>query len=253
MKLIPLILFTIFFNSFTILGQETTLSGKIVNGEGLGLEFINVLNRTHIYGTISNANGEFSFPVYRGDTLVFSSVHFKNKTIIVNDSLLDNSELIIELTEELFKLNDVVLTGGFSMLDTTNKEFGEIDMGLPFNTKPVVRSYSERKKNYLKSNTFTSILNRLNGNLEQMERLEEVEREFALADNLYERLDSTFYIKIGVPGDQIYNFIDYYMKGAKQRGLLRTGRHYELVDYIQSKVVLFLEKSKLNIDSIHVR
>jgi len=244
MKIYALICSFLFCVSLAFAQKSQQLEGKIISISGTPIGSINIINYTHVYGSMSNAEGQFAMPVFIGDSITFSSVHYVDTTIIIDDVLLQEPHVIIKLTPEVFVLQDIVLYDGFSMIDTTNKARGEIDLGLPFNTIPVEKTFTERRENYLKSNWTYALLNALNGKTDKLEKIKAVEKEFILADKIYDRIDSSFYLNIGIPDDQIYNFIDFYKFEAKHRGLLKKGRFYELLKFIEKKAPLFLKKSE---------
>lgn len=231
---------------------ESLFSGRLLDEDSLGIEGINILNLSHTYGTVSNTNGEFTLPVFVGDTILFSAIQYQNIQLIVDDSLLNTKEWSQQLVFDQIVLNDIVLTDGFTMLDTTSKTFGEIDMGLPFNTVPVEKSLSERKESYLTSKLSSQILGALTGELKKLRAIQDLEKDIALSEDVKNRFDDDFYEKLGIPKDRIYLFVEYYMKEAKGRGLLKPDKHYDLIVFVQKKAEQFLENQILESDSIPI-
>ena len=86
------------------------LSGIILAGDS-----VNVIPGAHIYvpkagrGTTSNSTGFFSMPVQTGDSVVFTSVGFVRRHMIVPDSSPEFSTVIIEMTEDVTRLPEVVI------------------------------------------------------------------------------------------------------------------------------------------------
>ncbi len=86
------------------------LSGIILAGDS-----INVVPGAHIYvpkagrGTTSNTTGFFSLPVQTGDSVVFTSVGFVRRHMIVADSSPEFSTVIIEMTEDVTRLPEVTI------------------------------------------------------------------------------------------------------------------------------------------------
>ncbi len=230
--------------NFLLAQEETILRGRIMSEDSLGIDVINVLNLTHKYGTITNGNGEFSVPVYLGDTLLFSAIQYKNVEIYVTDSLLKHNYITQVLSTDNITLNDIVLTSGFSMLDTTAKTFGEIDMGLPFNTVPVKKDYSDRRDSYLTSKLSSSLISAITGDLKKLRKLQDVEKERRLTEKVKGIFEDSFYKGLQIPETEIYNFIDFYLPKAKLKGLLKENKTYELVDYIKTSAPLFLERQQ---------
>lgn len=246
MKSILVIILSVLTYGFILAQDNILLEGRLLSKDSTGIDRVNILNLTHKYGTISNDNGTFKVPVYIGDTLLFSAIQFKNIEIYITDSLLANEDLSWVMEFETITLQDIVLTDGFSMLDTTPKTFGEIDMGLPFNTEPVEKSYSDRKESYLTSKLSSTIISALTGDLKKLRKLQEVEEEMALTDLVKDLFDDSFYKGLDIPKTEIYNFIDFYLPSAQAKGLLDPSKTYELIALIQEKAPLFLEKQTLD-------
>lgn len=58
-------------------------------------------------GTVSDYRGWFSKAFYAGDTIIFSAVGFKNRSIIVPSSEGDRFTIVVTLEEEITQLADV--------------------------------------------------------------------------------------------------------------------------------------------------
>ena len=74
----------IIFATIKLNAQEVrkAISGK-VQFNSVGIENVHVINKTSNRGTISNKNGAFKITVKENDTLQFSDIQFKTKTIII--------------------------------------------------------------------------------------------------------------------------------------------------------------------------
>ena len=85
-----------------------TIKGKIVDGSGEALPYMNVVEKGTTSGTTTNDNGEFSLNVKKLPTsLVISALGFETKEIKVSN----NSFLTITINEANEALNEVVITG----------------------------------------------------------------------------------------------------------------------------------------------
>ena len=98
MRLIFLIFTAVIF-SFSLQAQERELlKGKITNDSLLSQ--VHVINITSEKGTLSGESGEFALSVKPGDSILFSSVQYKNITIAVRQKMLAET-FEIELENEL--------------------------------------------------------------------------------------------------------------------------------------------------------
>ena len=84
------------------------VKGKVVNADGEGMPYINVLEKGTANGVSTDENGSFSITVKSmPSTLVFSSLGFKT----VEKKITDTKYLTITLEEDNVSLDEVVLVG----------------------------------------------------------------------------------------------------------------------------------------------
>lgn len=70
---------------------------------------IHIINITAEKGTVTEANGEFSIEVRENDLLLFSSVQFQKKEILITAEILSSKVLKVELQKDLTELDEVRL------------------------------------------------------------------------------------------------------------------------------------------------
>lgn len=231
--------------------ENVWLTGQLISEDSTGIDRVNVLNMTQSNGTTTNTDGIFEIPVQIGDTLLFSAIQFQNIQIYITDKHIDNPFITQIMVLDEVTLQDVVLTD-FSMFDT-NHTAGEVDMSLPFNTTPIVRPYTTRKAAYLQGGIISSIVNRLNGKIKKNKEIQAYERERALVEEARGIFEDKFYTELGIPQDEIYLFIDFYMEDAKAKGYLKPDFKYELISHIKNNVPLYLQFRERVIDSVFVK
>ena len=74
------------------------LYGVVMSADSLrGLDATSIIVEGTGRGTVTNSQGVFSIPVLRGNKIRFSSVGFKDKTILVPDTLKSNQYSVIQL------------------------------------------------------------------------------------------------------------------------------------------------------------
>ena len=109
-----LLLGTLFLTLFTFTLKATPLddesepiTGKIVSAiEQMPIVGATVVIKGTTVGITTDINGIFSLPAKKGDILIISFIGFKTKEVVVNES-----NLIIELSEEITDLEEVVVIG----------------------------------------------------------------------------------------------------------------------------------------------
>jgi TonB-dependent starch-binding outer membrane protein SusC len=87
--------------------QQKTVSGTVVDEEGLPLPGVNVIEKGTRNGTQTNFDGEYSLTVAEGQSLVYSYVGFTTQEVIVGSS----NVLDIVLNLDRNALEEVVITG----------------------------------------------------------------------------------------------------------------------------------------------
>tara|TARA_B100000378_G_scaffold271898_1_gene262960 strand:- start:1003 stop:2142 length:1140 start_codon:yes stop_codon:yes gene_type:complete len=99
-------------NSF----YQQQVSGTVRNENGEALRGVSVLIKNRQYGTITSNDGVYTIQVQPQDTLVFSSLGFKNVEIPVHDrGIID-----VVLLEDIASLGEVIINAGY--YNTTRRE-----------------------------------------------------------------------------------------------------------------------------------
>lgn len=86
-------------------------SGLVMTSDSLlGLPYVNIAIRNTHKGTMSNFDGFFSFVAEAGDTVLFSSVGYKRKNIIIPDTLDGSRYSVIQLmTRDTIHLPETII------------------------------------------------------------------------------------------------------------------------------------------------
>ena len=143
------LLFLLILTSKCIYSQTIEIIGKVTSISDV--ENIHVINNTAQAFTITDKNGEFKIPVKFNDTLIFSSIQYKLKEVVVTHQMLLNQAVLVKLDEQINELKEVVigrvLTG--NLLKDINNLQGErpvnfFDVGIPGYTGKIA-TQSERR------------------------------------------------------------------------------------------------------------
>lgn len=103
LRVIALLLFTV----STVFAQENTqLSGK-VSAPFLEEASVHIINSTQKTGTVNTSSGSFKILVRENDELLFSSIQYKNITVIITSEMMKNGILEVALQEDLNVLDEV--------------------------------------------------------------------------------------------------------------------------------------------------
>ncbi|MCF6296946.1 MAG: carboxypeptidase-like regulatory domain-containing protein [Flavobacteriaceae bacterium] len=118
-------LYLMFFFLFVIKIQAQDNRHPIhgfVTNDSLPIENVHIINKTTSKGTISNYNGKFNISVKENDTLIFSSIQYKTKWIIVNNQQLKNKSLKIILFQKTNNLPEVIVKNMAKSLGLPNAD-----------------------------------------------------------------------------------------------------------------------------------
>jgi len=115
LKVIVLLLFTV----TPLLAQENTQLKGTVSAPFLEEASIHVINSTQKTGTVNSDSGSYQILVRENDELLFSSVQYKNVTILITSEIIHNGVLDIVLVEDLnvlaeVNISNVALTGNIN-------------------------------------------------------------------------------------------------------------------------------------------
>ena len=91
------------------LAQERVLLGGILKNHetGNGIESVHVMNLTDSLATISNVDGAFKIPSHLGDSIVFTSIGYFTKALIVTADHLNADFIEVKLASRGYELSEV--------------------------------------------------------------------------------------------------------------------------------------------------
>ncbi len=100
------------------------VKGYILTDES-DVEGITIFNSSSKIGTISNEKGEFSIAIALNDVVEISALQFEPVSIKITDEIIKLKILKVYLTEQLYKLEAIVISAGLSgniLLDIDHTE-----------------------------------------------------------------------------------------------------------------------------------
>jgi len=110
MKL-KLLLFALFLSSLMLAqdAERKILRGAVVYRD-VKVTGVNIVNNTTSKGTTTNQKGEFEILAKKDDILIFSSVQYTIKEIVITDKIIENNRLVVEVKEKVEALDEVVIS-----------------------------------------------------------------------------------------------------------------------------------------------
>ncbi|MBA0884531.1 hypothetical protein [Flavobacterium undicola] len=223
--------------SFCQTGERKKLEGQVRN-DLVPVENVIVFNVNSNLGTVVNQYGSFAVMAKVNDTLVFSSLSFKSRKIVLSEKDFIASKLIVKLDVFTNELAEVLIRAkkelnpieGNSQKYVDLKFFddekslpknrtmppnGTIENGMDFvriykDVLGVLRKKNPQKTDFYKETSFS---------------------EFALNKVNYSFFSNTLHLK----DDQIKLFLIYCENDSKSRDLMQPSEEFKLMDFFITK------------------
>ncbi|MCK0161870.1 hypothetical protein [Allomuricauda sp. F6463D] len=200
----------------------------------------NVINSTSGEATITDDNGEFIIAVREGDQVVFTAVNYQLEVIIISPEILANNRLVVEVTEKVRELDEVVVTPEDQerFLQVKNEDFKEFEYGIDRGSE-VENVASSRITRGMKDginfvNIFKALFKSQEANGQQRPALKVSE----VLRHVYD--DEFFVVDLRLPQDKIDAFLLYCDDKIPSQTILRKENEFQLIDFLvtQSKEYL---------------
>ena len=197
----------------------------------------NVINNTSQMNTITDSDGFFEIDVALGDEIIFSSVQYRIRSVIITDDILKKNRLVVSVNENINELKEVVVTTEDveKFLDLKEEEFKGFDYEEDKSSKLINRAASNRQlSNGIDFVNIARLLARAIKNKTPEEQLQMKPSEILTL--VFE--PSFFEEDLGIQRSQVNIFLEYIDKKMKTSKLLKKDKEFELIDYLvgQSKV-----------------
>lgn len=235
------------------------LYGQIIS-DSISVEGITITNKTTNRYSVSDNEGNFSLYAREKDTLVFSSMNYSSKMVVLNSSDFKMKVLKIKLESHVMELDEVVidpnsLTGDLDK-DGKNIKVTQIDMKI--NLKEALNQEFEADGQTSATNTAI----RGPGHIETLYQpdLIKIVKMFGLfkgkkedkkvaytstkifPEAVQDKLPESFFLDtLKLKKDQIGLFLAYCENDPRAQGLLYANKEFELVDFLISKKPEYLK------------
>ena len=201
-------------------GNGRQLSGTVV-GKGEPVVDVHVMNTTTRRATITNAVGRFAIDVRLNDTLLFSAVQFKKRSLVISEDILESGEITVPLEEFVNELDEVVLRpfdlSGDLTNDMKNLKTGPVvtasTLGLP---NAYVKPATQEERKLHEATTggglvpLNPVLNAISGRTKYLKKVLARERKYARTGRVRAfYADSLFVQELKIPEARIDDFMYY--------------------------------------------
>ena len=204
-----------------------------------------VVNSTRELSTITDENGAFSIEVAVGDELVFTAVNYQLEVIKITEDILKNGRLVVEVTEKVRQLDEVVLTpdNQEAFIELKNEEFKgfeyEVDRASAVDNialSPAVRGMRDG----INVVSVFKLLKSLLASNDQQDT-----RSLKLSEALEKVYDDRFFIEdLRLQRAQIPDFLAYCDERVPAVQLLRKENEFELLEFLVTTAEAFKEEMK---------
>ncbi len=234
--------------------QLVEIQGKVESN--LNVENINVINKTSQFFTITDSTGRFKIRAKLNDTLLFSSIQHKPKTVIIDKNIIVLKAMRIFLEENINELDEVIvgkiLTGNL-LLDISNTE-GEppinfYDVGIPgYTGKPA--TISERKLNEATTGSgiipLNPIINALTGRTKMLKNRIKIDEKEALMQSIKARLAKDFFMSNPLNGDLKMDFFYFCADDENFIAHCKNQTDFKILIFLRMKYRQYLENLNAN-------
>ncbi|WP_271784460.1 hypothetical protein [Aquimarina algiphila] len=252
--MVKYILSFLLLTSIQIFGQSETLKGKIIADSIQGYA-INIVNYTKAIGTTNDENGFFEMPASVGDSIVFSSVQYQTRSIVVTLEQLDKEQRISVVLYPVVQLLEQVKVSNIELSGYLDKDVGAVELqpfvdnqilGLPFSDKPQPTK-TERRIYTAKSGILDRPLNYLNGTLKKLKKIKALEDLQQIVQKGTTTFSTTFFVEeLALPEELITDFVYYCAKDDYFNNLLENSKRLTLLEFFQKKAKSYKKHKELH-------
>ncbi|MBN08827.1 MAG: hypothetical protein CMC79_00420 [Flavobacteriaceae bacterium] len=229
-----LIYIILFFSFFVSAQNRKLIKGKLLYRNN-NVIAANVINNSSQINTITDSDGEFEIPVKKDDEIVFSSVQFKIKTVKITNEILSKNRLVVNITERINVLDEVVVgpENIKKFLDLKEEEFEGYDYIQDKSTKLDNTILNQGKlQNGINFVNVAKLISKLVLSVPEEEKLNLIPSK--VLPYVFE--DGFFINELGLSQDQIVGFLYYLDQELTSKNLLTKSQEFLLIDYLYSAV-----------------
>lgn len=253
---IILTLIVSFLQTTTVVAQTVELTGEIIADQDM--EGIHIINKTANRFTTTNALGKFRITARYRDTILVSSVQYKQTEVLVTYQNIQNRTISIYLEEQVNVLDQVVvgkiLTGDLES-DIKNSDAERpidfYDLGLP--------GYTGRPKTKSERRLFTAttgggivplfpIINAITGRTKMLKQRIFLERKTILTNAIKARLDDDFFSVYPIEEKYRQEFWFFCSEDKDFEKRCKGKSDIEIFEFLIEKRLEFVENLKLRED-----
>ncbi|MGB0260918.1 MAG: carboxypeptidase-like regulatory domain-containing protein [Flavobacteriaceae bacterium] len=210
---------------------RTWLRGKVLYQDS-NVVAANVLNTTSENATITDENGNFAIEVKLNDELIFSSVQYEIRAIVITKEILQRNRLVVDVREKITQLDEVVISPNRpeAFLNVKEEEFKQFDYTADKSTR--VENELMRQNQLYNGVDFVNIFKLLYKIL-RPEQSKEQEFSFAPSEVIRQIYPEVFFTsQLNIDPDEIDLFLQYCDNRIDTKDLLKRENEFQLMDFL---------------------
>jgi len=239
-------------NAFT-----RNLKGRVLNNDR-GVSDVHVMNTSRNRATITNEEGRFAISVNLGDTLLFSAVQFKRKSLVISVNILESLSIEVPLEEFVNELDEVILRP-YDLSGDLSRDMGQMKtdgvvtastLGLPnAYVKPL--SQAERMKHEATTGgglvPLNPLLNAITGRTKYLKKRVATENKYSRTSRVRAfYADSLFVQKLKIPEAKIDDFMYYCEVDIAFSAVVDSHDRLRIWEYLKKKSALYRKDNELD-------
>lgn len=251
-NLIGLVFFAFSSLSFGQFVQREVIRGQIV-ADSLSVESVTVFNISSNKGAVTDPLGYFSIYARPKDTLVFSSIVFKSKQLVLDETDFKVVIVKVKLEEFINELDEVIVTprtlSGILEKDSKNLKVTDLKEDLDQNSIVKIQvegdQYSALRNTAMPNDGIIMYgmnfieIGKMIGKIFQKDKPEK-KMVFTSNKNFQEAVKDKFTYHfftetLGLKKDEIGLFLGFCDTDASVKNLLTVNKEIDLIDYLISK------------------
>lgn len=235
------------------------LYGQIVS-DSISVEGITITNKTTKRYSVSDNEGNFSLHARQKDTLIFSSMNYTSRMVVLNSSDFKMKVLRIKLESHITELDEVIinpnsLTGDLGK-DNKNIKVTQLNSGInkkdalaqefEADLQTSVKNTSMRGPGHVETLYQPDLIKivQMFGLFKGKKRDKKIEYASTkiFPEAVQEKLSESFFLDtLKLKKDQIGLFLAFCENDPKAQGLLAANKEFELVDFLISKKTEYIK------------
>ncbi|MCM4155882.1 hypothetical protein [Christiangramia antarctica] len=226
--------------------EEIMLEGRIIS-DSLVPQSVNVVNLNIEKGSLSKEDGSFQIPVRVNDSILFSSLQFETRIIVISEEIFEKKNLVMRVYPKMneldeIRISDIKLTGNLGEDIQQIKTFKREMYGIPENTVPI--SQNERMM-YTATHSAGGIpldllLNTINGKINMLKKVRKNDVLSKYAERGLNTAGISFFVNdLGIENDEVINYLYYCAEKPEFRHLIDVKDVFGILQFYSENLAGF--------------